>query len=84
MLNFIRLSNVYVEEGGAMKDLLFHSPNYYPAWVAPLSIEFPRQEYWSGQPFPSPGDLPDLGIELPSPAFQAYSLPSEPLGNLPE
>ena len=29
----------------AMKDLLFHSPNYYPAWVAPLSIEFPRQEW---------------------------------------
>ena len=47
---------------------------------APLSIEFSRQEYWSGLPFPSPGDLPDPGIELRPPALQAVSLPSEPLG----
>ena len=33
------------------------------SWPAPLSIGFPRQEYWSGLPFPPPGDLPDLGIE---------------------
>ena len=39
-----------------------------------------RQEYWSGLPFPSPGDLPDPGIELRSPALQADSLLSEPLG----
>ena len=45
---------------------------------APLSIEFSRQEYWSGLPFPSPGDLPDPGTELRSPALQADSLPSEP------
>ena len=38
---------------------------------------FPRQEYWSGLPFPSPGDLPDQGIELRSPALQADSLPTE-------
>ena len=38
---------------------------------APLSIGFSRQEYWSGLPFPSPGDLPELGIELRSPALQA-------------
>ena len=38
---------------------------------------FPRQEYWSGLPFPSPGDLPNLGIELGSPALQADSLPTE-------
>ena len=38
---------------------------------------FPRQEYWSGWPFPSPGDLPDPGIEPSSPAFQADSLPTE-------
>ena len=36
----------------------------------PLSMEFSRQEYSSGWPFPSPGDLPDLGIELGSPALQ--------------
>ena len=47
---------------------------------APLSIGFSRQEYWSGLPFPSPGDLPDPGIEPRSPALQADSLPSEPPG----
>ena len=39
---------------------------------------FSRQEYWSGLPFPSPGDLPDPGIEPGSPALQADALPSEP------
>ena len=38
---------------------------------------FPREEYWSGLPFPSPGDIPDQGIEPGSPALQADSLPSE-------
>ena len=41
---------------------------------------FSRQEYWSGLPFPSPGDLPDPGIEPGSPTLQADSLSSEPLG----
>ena len=41
---------------------------------------FSRQEYWSGLPCPSPRDLPDLGIELTSPAFQADSLPTEASG----
>ena len=41
---------------------------------------FSRQEYWSGLPFPSPGDLPDPGIKPRSPALQADSLPSEPPG----
>jgi len=41
-------------------------------------MEFSRQEYWSGLPFPSPGDLPDPGIEPRSPAVRADSLPSEP------
>ena len=48
---------------------------------APLSMEFSRQEHWSGLPCPSPGDLPDPGIEPESPPLQADSLPSEPLGN---
>ena len=43
-------------------------------------IPFSRPEYWSGQPFPSPGDLPDPGIEPRSPALQADSLLSEALG----
>ena len=41
---------------------------------------FSRPEYWSGQPFPSPGDLPNPGIEPRSPALQAYSLSPEPQG----
>ena len=41
----------------------------------------PRQEYWSGLPFPSLGDLPDWGIKHRSPALQADTLPSEPPGN---
>jgi len=41
---------------------------------------FPRQENWSGLPFPSPGDLPDLGVEPVSLALQVESLPSEPSG----
>ena len=47
------------------------------AHQAPLSMEFPRQEYWSGLPFPSPRDLPDPEMEPRSPALQADSLPAE-------
>ena len=50
---------------------------------APLSMGFSRQEYWSGLPFPPPGDLPDAGIEPmspASPALQAGSLLIEPPG----
>ena len=46
------------------------------------SIRFSRQEYWSGLPFPSPGDLPDPGIKPGSPALQADSVPSEQPGKL--
>ena len=49
-------------------------------YQASLSMGFSRQEYWSGLPFPSPGDLPDPGIEPRSPALQADTLLSEPLG----
>jgi len=54
-------------------------------WVAcqpPLSMDFSRQEYWSGLPFPSQGDLSNPGIEPGSPALQADSLLSEPPGNI--
>ena len=50
---------------------------------APLSMGFSMQEYWSGLPFPSPGDLPDPRIELRCPALQVDSLPSEPPGKPP-
>ena len=52
------------------------------AYQAPLSMEFSRQEYWSGLPFPSSRDLPDPGPEPKSPALQADTLPSEPPGGL--
>ena len=50
------------------------------AHQAPLSMECSRQEYWSGLPFPSPGDFPDSGIKPVAPALQADSLPSQPPG----
>ena len=46
------------------------------------SMEFSRSEYWSGYPFPSPGDLPNPGIEPRSPALQVDSLSAEPRGKL--
>ena len=64
--------------------MLSHSvvSNSATPWAAAqalLSMEFSRQEYWSGLTFPSPGDLSDLGIEPGSPALQADSLLDEPL-----
>ena len=47
---------------------------------APLSMGFPRQEYWSGLPFPFSRNLPEPGIKPVSPALQADSLPADPLG----
>ena len=58
---------------------LFVAP-WTVAYQAPPSMDFSRQEYWSGLPFPSPGDLPDPGIKPGSPALQADTLPSEPPG----
>ena len=56
---------------------LFATP-WAITYQAPPSMGFSRQEYWSGLPFPSPGELPDPGIEPGSPAFQADDLTSEP------
>ena len=58
---------------------LFETP-WTVAYQAPPSMGFSRQEYWSGLPFPSPGDLPDPEIKLRSPALWADSLPAEPQG----
>ena len=61
--------------------LLSHVQLFVTSWTvahqAPLSMGFSRQEHWSGLPFPSPGDLPNPGIEPRSPALQAGSFPSE-------
>ena len=56
---------------------LFATP-WTVAYQAPLSMGFSRQEYWSGLPFPSPGDLPDPGIQPGSPTLEADTLTSEP------
>ena len=58
---------------------LFGTP-WTVAYQAPPSMGFSRQEYWSGVPFPSPGDLPNPGIEPRSPALEADALTSEPPG----
>ena len=68
------------ESGSHSRVLLFAIP-WTVACQAPLSTEFSRQEYCNGFPFPSPGDLPDLGIEPRFLALQADSLPSEPQGS---
>ena len=72
-----------VLEGGAWKCYSFRRDQFFGApWTAgrqaPQSMGFSRQAYGGGLPFPSPGDLPDLEIELGSPALQTDSLPSEP------
>ena len=58
---------------------LFATP-WTVAHQAPPSMGFSKQEYWSGLPFPSPGDLPDPRIKPRSPTFQADTLTSEPPG----
>ena len=58
---------------------LFATP-WTIAYQVPPSMGFSRQEYWGGLPFPSPGDLPNPGIEPGSPPLKADTLPSEPPG----
>ena len=60
--------------------LWFFATAWTVARQAPLSMEFFRQKYWSGYPFPPPGDLPDPGIKYRSPMLQADSLLSESPG----
>ena len=55
-----------------------------PAGQAPLSVGFPRKDYWNGLPFPSLGDLPDPGIKPMSPAWQMDSLPLSHQGSCQE
>ena len=59
--------------------LLFATP-WTVASQAPPSLGFSRQEYWTGLPFSSPGDLPNPGMKPGSPVLQADTLPSEPQG----
>ena len=67
-------------EGKSLSCVQFFETPWTVAYQAPPSMGFSRQEYWHGLPFPSPGDLPDSGIEPSAPTFRANALPSEPLG----
>ena len=73
----------YLEGGGVL--VAQSCPTLATPWIvayqAPLSMGFPRQGYWSGLPFPCPGDHPNPGIEPGSPALQADSLPTELQGS---
>ena len=62
------LRTIHVTLKSLSRVLLFVTP-WTVAYQTPPSMEFSRQEYWSGLPFPPPGDLPDLRIELGSPAL---------------
>ena len=77
---FVFLTFVHVQLLSCVR--LFATP-WTVIHQAPLSMEFPRQEYWRGLPFPPADDLPDPGIKpgpIASPALQADSLPPEPPG----
>ena len=76
-----RGSNLAVKVKSLSRVRLFATP-WPSAHQAPSSMGFSRQEYQTGLPFPSPGDLPDPGIELRSPTLQADAFPSGPPGKL--
>ena len=79
-MNTARVLFAYSEVKSLSRVWLFSTP-WTVAHQAPPSMEFSRQEYWSGLPFPSPGDLLDPGIKPGSPTLRADTLPSEPPGN---
>ena len=72
------ICSIFVKEKSLSHVRLFVTP-WGVAYQAPPSVGLSRQEYWSGLLFPSPGDLPNPGIEPGSPALRADALPSEPL-----
>ena len=81
----VQLSHPYMTTGKIMKMKLLSRVQLFAtpwtvAYQAPPSMGFSRQECWNGLPFPSPGDLPNPGIEPGSPALQADALPFEPPG----
>ena len=71
---------IYIYEVKWLSSVRLFATPWTVANQAPQSTEFSMQEYWSGLPFPSPGDFPNPGIEPGSPALQADALPSEPPG----
>ena len=80
ILQYIIYLICYISEVKSLSHVQLFATPWTVAYQAPPSMEFSRQVYWSGFPFPSPGGLPDPGIEPGSPASQADTLPSEPSG----
>ena len=82
--DFIWMTSEYKEKCSTSTVVysLSHVQLFVTPWTvtrqAPLSMGFSRQDYWSGLPFASPGDLPDPGIKPSSPTLQEDSLPSKP------
>ena len=78
------LGNIYMFRNEICCCLVTMSDSFVTPWTvvhqAPLSMGFPRQEYWSGLPFPSLEDLPDPGIQPSSPALGGRFLTTDPLG----
>ena len=76
--------NHVIGESKSESEVAQSCPTLCDPWTvahqAPLSMGFSRKEYWSGLPFPSPGDLPNPGIESGSPTLQADALTSDPPG----
>ena len=77
LLSSVDILKVKVKMKSLSPVRLFATP-WTVAYQAPQFMEFSRQEYWIGLPFPSPWDLPDPGIEPRSPALWADTLLSEP------
>ena len=77
------VSNISVSVCYSLSRVRFFVTPWTVAHQAPLSMGFPRQEYWNELSFLSPGDLPDTGVKPGSPALQVDSLPSEPPGKPP-
>ena len=73
--------NLRSEKAKSLSRVQFFATPWTVAYQAPPSMIFSMQEYWSGLPFPSPGDLPNPGIKPGFPALEADTLTSEPPGN---
>ena len=75
------LNNIISKWVSSLSRVRLFATAWTVAYQASPSVGFSRQEYWSVLPFPSPGDLPDPGIEPRSPSLEADALTSEPPGN---
>ena len=83
VLENLKYAYIYKVKVKLLSPVQFFASPWTVAYQTPPSMEFSRQEYWSGLPFPSPGDLPDPGIKPRSSTLQPDALPSEPPGKLP-